>query len=54
MAGGGLVAAYRDRPGVSVRFYVGLAYALWLAAILALLGIVLWRLWTEVLHAWPV
>jgi hypothetical protein len=22
-------------------------------AVLGLLGIVLWRLWTEVLHAWP-
>jgi hypothetical protein len=44
------MAAWRDeRPGVSVRFYVGLAYGLWLSAILVLLGIVLWRLWTEVL-----
>jgi hypothetical protein len=41
------VAAYRDpHPGR----IIGAAFALYLLAAAGLLGIVLWRLWTEVLH----
>lgn len=40
-----MMAAYRDRHGALVVS----AFLLWLCALGGLLGIVLWRLWTEVL-----
>jgi hypothetical protein len=41
------MAAYRDRAHGRVTLA---AFLLWLCAIGGLLGIVLWRLWTEVFH----
>jgi hypothetical protein len=45
MAGGGVVAAYRDRAA-NAHALLGVAFALAAAGLVAL---VLWRLWTEVL-----
>jgi hypothetical protein len=44
------VAAYRDR---NLGPWHPLPLLLYLAAMLVLLGIVLWRLWTEVLGRMP-
>ena len=43
------MAAWDDRPGVPHTLWVGVAFGLYLSAMVVLLGIVLWRLWTEVL-----
>jgi len=47
------MAAWYEPPSqpqrVTPRFYVGVAWALYLTAALGLLGTILWRLWTEVL-----
>jgi hypothetical protein len=46
MVEGGLVAAYRDRDPAPLH---AAALILYVLAFAGLLGIVLWRLWTEVL-----
>ena len=45
------MAAWHEprKPGVERGLWVGLAWALYLAAMLGLVGVILWRVWTEVL-----
>jgi hypothetical protein len=47
------VAAWRDDPVIAARATRYLLFAVYAAAMLGLLGMILWRLWTEVLGAWP-
>jgi len=44
------VAAYRDRARGRTTW---VAFAIYLAAGLGLLGMILWKVWTEALAAWP-
>ena len=44
------MAAYRERE--HGRLYL-LPFLLYAGLAAGLLGVILWKLWTEVLHAWP-